>query len=131
MMRDLDSIISEAKEIMERTIEKIRQYNEHNVRHPENKRTYGELRSAIDREIINFDGYWKTVYNWVSEKLGEKKAKELQKQMLNHHYEKTQNKGCEASLEYIIGFDITWDEYRQIIREIDPEEKFIPGKKWD
>ena len=98
-MADLELIVSEAKEVMESCIRRIRECD---------KRT---------EEIGNFDGYWKCVYNMVKEKFGEAKAKELQKDMIVHYYNLTKDKGFEARLKYSICFDISLDKYKKIIEK--------------
>ena len=112
-MVDLELIVSETKEVMGDCIRRIRDYN--SILKP---KTYGELISAIDEEIGNFDGYWKSVYNMVKEKLGDEKAKEFQKEIIIHHYNITGNDGYEGALKYSIGFDINWDDYKKIIEKI-------------
>jgi len=109
MVADLELIVSEAKEVMEDCIERIREFD---------KETYGELKSAIDEEIGNFDGYWKCVYRRIEDNFGSAKAKEFQKDMIIHHYNLTKNKGFEGVLKYFIGFDINWDDYKKIIEKI-------------
>ena len=97
-MVDLELIVSGAKEVMESCIKKIRK----------GKRT---------EEIGDFDGYWKSVYNMVKEKLGDEKAKELQKEIIIHYYNLTKDKGFEARLKYSIGFDISESRYKKIIEK--------------
>jgi len=98
-MADLELIVSQAKEVMEECIRRIRECD---------KRT---------EEIGNFDGYWKCVYSMVKEKFGDAKAKELQKDMIAHYYNLTKDKGFEARLKYSIGFDISLDKYKKIIEK--------------
>ena len=108
-MADLELIISEAKEVMESCIERIRVCD---------KETYDELVNATEEEIGNFSGYWKTLYNMVKENLGDAKAKEVAKEMIIHHYNLTKDKGFESVLKYCLGFNMAWDDYKKIIEKI-------------
>lgn len=112
-MVDLELIVSQAKEVMESCIERIRTCD---------KETYDELVNATEEEIGNFSGYWKTLYNMVKEKFGDVKAKEFQKEMIIHHYKITENWGDESALRYSIGFDISWDNYKKIIKNYRKEK---------
>jgi len=98
-MIDLETILSEAKEVMEGCIKRIKECD---------KRS---------EEIGNFDGYWKSVYNIVKEKFGNKKAKKFQKEMLIHYYNLTKDEGFEARLKYSIGFNICERRYKEIIQK--------------
>lgn len=112
-MVDLEFIVSEAKEIMEDCIKRIRECD---------KETYGKLRMAIDEEIGNFDGYWKSVYKAVEEKFGDAKAEEVTKDMIIHHYNLTKEKGFESALRFSLCSSITWDDYKKIIEKISKEK---------
>jgi len=107
---DLEMILSEAKEVMEECIRRIR------IKSIREWGTYGELRTAIDEEIGDFDGYWRCVYGMVGEKFGNEAAKEFQKEIIIHHYNLTKNNGYERALKNCIGSDIASDDYKKIIK---------------
>jgi len=109
MVVDLELIVSETKEIMEDCIQRIRECD---------KKTYYELKTAIDEEVGDFDGYWKCVYKRVEENFGDAKAKEVAKEMIIHHYNLTKDKGFESVLKYCLGFNMAWDDYKKIIEKI-------------
>ena len=112
-MVDLELIVSEAKEVMEDCIRRIREYN---------KETYGELR-----ENEYFDGYWRIVYRRVAEKFGNEKAREFQKKMLIHHYNITKDtvfgRYFESAIKNSIGFDMDWDGWDEYSKELKEYQK--------
>lgn len=107
---DLEMILSEAKEVMESCIRRIR---------AKKVREWGahvELLAAIDEEIGDFDGYWRCIYSMVGEKFGNEAAKEFQKEIIIHHYNLTEGGGDAGALQFCIGDDMALDEYEKIIK---------------
>jgi hypothetical protein len=119
---EINPIISEVKGALERSIDTIRKYNEHNLRNPGDQRPTDELRDSIYTTFNNFGSYWTVMHAGVKEVLGETEAGVLRNEILVHHHFLTKGRpGYEGGFRFGIGMDITWNEYENIIKAVDPK----------
>lgn len=79
--------------------------------------SYGDARTHIDRMISNFTGFWKILYEEVLRKLGTEAAKDLQEAALVHaaKLERKNPNSFFAAVKYIVGHNVTLEEYNDII----------------
>ncbi len=81
-------------------------------------------RIKIDRELTDFRNFWDRTYVGLIHEHGTEEARKIQKEMLITHHKATKGKeGFGAVLKFFIGNGLLWEEYTQIIRQVDSEYK--------